>query len=103
MATFGTLNEFSGIKKDWSSYYERCEFYFVANTIEDNNVKRAVFLSVLGDATYQLLPGLMSPKKLTKVDFSDIIRTLTSHYNSKKNAIVDVSNLIHVITNLDNL
>ena len=51
MATFGTLNEFSGIEKDWSSYYERCEFYFVANTIEDNNVKRAVFLSVVGDTT----------------------------------------------------
>ena len=62
MATFGTLNEFSGIEKDWSSYYERCEFYFVANTIEDNNVKRAVFLSVVGDTTYQLIRGLLSPK-----------------------------------------
>ena len=55
MATFGTLNEFSGIEKDWSSYYEPCEFYFVANTIEDNSVKRAVFLSVVGDSTYKLI------------------------------------------------
>ena len=88
MATFGTLNELSGIEKDWSSYYER-EFYFVSNTIEDNNVKRALFLSVVGDTTYQLIRRLLSPKKLTEVDFSDIIRTLTSHYNPKINAIVE--------------
>ena len=77
MATFGTLNESSGINKDWNSYYERCEFYFVANTIEDNSVKRVMLLSVVGDTTYQLIRGLLSPKKLTEVDFSDIIRTLT--------------------------
>ena len=67
MATFGTLNEFSGIEKDWSSYYERCEFYFVANTIEDNNVKRAVFLSVVGDTTYQLIRLLRSLPRLILV------------------------------------
>ena len=62
---------------------------FVANTMEDNNVKRAVFLSVVGDTTYQLICGILSPKKLTEVDFSDILRTLTSHYNPKRNAIVE--------------
>ena len=31
MATFGTWNEFSGIKKDWSFYYERCVLYCVSN------------------------------------------------------------------------
>ena len=30
-----------------------------------------------------------SPKKLTEVDFSDIIRTLISHYKPNKNAIVE--------------
>ena len=36
-----------------------------------------------------MIRGLLSPKKLTEVDFSDIIRTLTSHYSPKKNAIVE--------------
>ena len=89
MATFGTSNEFRVIEKDWSSYYERCELYFVADTIEDKNVKCAVFLSVVGETTYQLIRGLLSPEKLTDVDFSHIIRTLTGHYNPKKNAIVE--------------
>ena len=61
----------------------------MVNTIEDNNVKRAVFLSVVGDTPYQLIHGLLSHKKLTEVDFSHIIRTLTSQYNPMKNVIVE--------------
>ena len=45
----------------------------MSNTIEDNNVKCAVFLSVVGDTTYHLIRVLLSPKKLTEVDFNDII------------------------------
>ena len=66
MAAFGTLNEFSDIEKDWSYYYEYFEFYFVANTI-DNNVKRAVFLSVVGDTTYQLIRGLCLLRSLQRL------------------------------------
>ena len=68
MATFGTLNEFSGVVTDWSSYQERCDFYFVANKITDSKIKRAVFLSIVGDTTYQLIRGLLSPKKMTAVE-----------------------------------
>ena len=59
------------------------------NTIEDNNVKHAVFLSVVGDTTYQLIRGILSLKNLTEVYFSDIIRTRTSYYNPKKYVIVE--------------
>ena len=52
MATFGTLAEFSVIVKDWSSYYERREFYFVANKIDSAETKRAVFLSIVGPKTH---------------------------------------------------
>ena len=48
-ATFGTLNEFSGIDSDWSSYNERCTFYFNVNKITHDDIKRAVFLSIVGD------------------------------------------------------
>ena len=97
------LKEFRGIEKDWSSYYERCEFYFVTNTIEDNNVKRAVFSSVVGDTTYQLIRWLLSPKKHTEVDFSDIIKTFICHYNPKNNAIVERFKFNTCMENKDNL
>ena len=89
MTTFRTLNEFSGIEKDWRSYYECFELYLVGNTIEGNNVKRAVFLSIVGETTYQLIRGLLSPKKFIEVDFINIIRTLLSQYNPNKNAIAE--------------
>ena len=89
MATFGTLNEFSGIDSAWSSYNERCTFYFNANKITDDDIKRAVFLSIVGDKTYQLIRGLLAPIELSDVKH-DIIRTMTNHYNPKKSAIVEI-------------
>ena len=89
MATFGTLNEFSGIDSDWSSYNERCTFYFIANKITDDDIKRAVFLSIVGDKTYQLIRGLLAPKKLSDVKYDDMIITMTNHYNPTKSAIVE--------------
>ena len=89
MATFETLNEFSGIDSDWSSYNERCTFYFIANKITDDDIKRAVFLSIVGDKTYPLMRGLLAPKKLSDVKYDDMIRTMTNHYNPTKSAIVE--------------
>ena len=43
----------------------------------------------MGDATYQLIRGLLSPKKSTTVPFAEIIATLNSHYTPQKNAIVE--------------
>ena len=53
-------NEFSGIDSDW-----------IANKITDNDIKRAVFIST----------------ELSDVNYYDIIRTMTNHYNPKKRAI----------------
>ena len=89
MATFGTLNEFSGIDSDWISYNERCTFYFIANKITDDDIKRAVFLSIVGDKTYQLIRGLLAPRELSDVKYDDMIRTMTNHYNPTKSAIVE--------------
>ena len=73
MTTFGTLNEFSGIDSVWSSYNERCTFYFIANQITDDDIKRAVFLSIVGDKTYQLIRGLLSHKEYSDVKYDDTI------------------------------
>ena len=89
MVTFGTLNEFSGIDSDWRSYNERCTFYFIANKITDDDIKRAVFLSIVGDKTYQLIRGLLAPTELSDVKYDDMIRTMTNHYNPTKSAIVE--------------
>ena len=72
METFGTLKEFNGIDSDWwSSYNERCTFYIIANKITDDDIKRAVFLSIIGDKTYQIIRGLLAPKELSDGKYDD--------------------------------
>ncbi len=50
--TLGNIEEFDGSKDDWPQYVERLE-HFYANEITDADKKRAVFLSVVGAATYK--------------------------------------------------
>ena len=97
MATFGALNKFSGIDSDWSSYNERYTFYCIDNKITDDDIKRAMFLSIVGDKTYQLIRGLLTPK--CDVNYY-IITTMTNIYNPKKRAILKDSNSTSVIGSL---
>ena len=48
-----------------------------------------MFLSILGDKTYQLIHGLLAPKELSDVKNDDIRRTITNHYNPERSAIVE--------------
>ena len=43
MATFGRLAEFDEAKDNWRQYAERMQQFFVANEIEDDGRKRAIF------------------------------------------------------------
>ena len=53
--TLGRVEEFDGNKEDWPQYVERLGHFFVANGISEAAKKRAVFLSVIGPATYKTL------------------------------------------------
>ena len=61
--TLGRFEEFDGRKDDWPQYVERLEHFFVANGITTPEKKRAVFLSVVGEATYKMLHNLVSLDK----------------------------------------
>ena len=60
----GRIEPFDGSKDgNWQEYVERLEHFFVANGMDDAEKKRAVFLSVMGAATYKTLRNLVSPDK----------------------------------------
>ena len=63
MATFGKVDEFDASKEEWSQYVECLTHFFLANGIDEAEKKRAVFLSVIGPATYKLLRNLLAPAK----------------------------------------
>ena len=60
VATLGKIDQFDLSKEEWPQYVEH---FFTANDIDSAEKKRAVFLAVVGPATYRLLYNLISPDK----------------------------------------
>ena len=73
MSAFGTITEFNP-KGDWSSYKERLEFFFEANNISEEEKKRAVFFSVVGSETYELVRDLIAPRKPKELVYDNIVK-----------------------------
>ena len=77
----GRIEPFDGSKDgDWQEYVERLEHFFVANGIDDAEKKRAVFLSVMGAATYKTLRNLVSPDKPGDKTYGELVEKLSQHF-----------------------
>ena len=63
----------------WSTYKGRFTFYLQANSI-NAALKRATFLTLIGDIAYRMLADLHLPNKLSTVSFEDLITNLVSAY-----------------------
>ena len=90
MATHGQIGEFNSQREDWISYSERLEEYFIANEIESANKKKAILLSVVGAATYQLIRSLVAPAKLKEKSFEDLVTLVQEHHQPIPSAIVQL-------------
>ena len=72
---------------DISTYMERFEFYVQANEI-DNAKKKAVFLSLVGCSTFNLIKDLLQPDKLDTHTYDDIVKKLKTHLEPQSSVIV---------------
>ncbi len=88
-ATLGKIEEFDGNREEWPQYVERLSHFFTANDIATEEKKRAVFLSLIGSATYRLLRNLVSPAKPGEKSFAELIDAMTKHYNPTPSEIVE--------------
>jgi len=88
MATYGRINEFDEQTEDWGQYIERLGHYFVANEIDDNGKKRAIFLSVCGSKIYKLMCDLLSPAKPGDKTFAQLAEIVKNHLQPKPSEIV---------------
>ena len=59
----GQVEPFQLGTEDWEQYTERLKQFFLANGIDDDGKKLAVFLTVVGAKTYALLSNLVAPTK----------------------------------------
>ena len=88
MATHGSIGEFKNAQEDWRSYVERLQQYFVANDVESAEKQRAILLSAVGGATYQLIRNLLAPAKPTDKSFAEIVEAVLRHHQPKPSVIV---------------
>ena len=77
----GSLWEFDSSKESIEDFRKRFEFYCVANNICDDAARRkkALFLTLLGQATYAKLKDLASPTPVSDLTLDDIMRCLEGH------------------------
>ena len=87
--TLGNIEEFDGSKDDWPQYVERLEHFFYANEITDADKKQAVFLSVLGAATYKVLRKIVSLDKPGDKTYAALVEALSKHFKPAPSEIVE--------------
>ncbi len=90
MATthLGTLNAFNPAAEPITSYLERVQLFFAANSVGDGK-QVPTFLSIVGPATYAILRDLFAPALPSSVTLADIFEHLKKHYEPKRATIVE--------------
>ena len=74
----GTMEPYDESGEPFASYLERFDLYVAANDIPDDR-KKAVFLSIIGAKTYQLLRSLCSPDLPSAKSFTGCTKLLKDH------------------------
>ena len=89
MATrmLGVMEPFKPDTMTWGTYCERMIEYFVANDIEDDRKKVAIFISLIGSKTYELLKDLCLPEAPSSKSFSELVERLKTHLQPKPTVI----------------
>ena len=83
MAVFGTIEPFDVKCDEFGEYLERVGQYFVANDVNDDKKKVAIFITAIGKETYGILRSLLAPAKPHKKTYKEISEALLKHLNPK--------------------
>ena len=81
----GNIREFDPTKESIEDFQQCFEFYCLANNIKTEDEaqiarKKAVFVTMLGQATFAKLRDLANPRAITDLTLADIMDVLTAHY-----------------------
>ena len=72
----------------FSSYLERVELFFAANTIPDDK-QVPVFLGLVDGKTYSLLKNLIAPALLKEKGFVELVGVLKKHFEPRPLVIAE--------------
>ena len=80
----GNLREFDPKKESIEDFRERFDFYCLANNVRDTEEnqrrKKALFITVLGQATYAKLKVLANPTSVSDLTLDAIMEHLIGHF-----------------------
>ena len=90
----GSLKEFNPVKESIEDFQERFNFYCLANNIRGENAdaarqKKAMFITLLGQATFAKLKVLASPTPVADLTLDAIMEHLVAHYRPKTSKIAE--------------
>ena len=84
----GKIGEYCASSEEWPQYIEQLEFFVIANKVTDADLKRVMFLSVIGPRTFKLLRSLITPQKPGDMPYADLVKVLMDHFSPKQSEIV---------------
>ena len=87
-APIGKIGHFDPERDNWSQYCERLELYFIANGVTDTERKKAIFLTVIGPPTYNLVSSLVAPAKPVDKTLAQLMDVAKKHYCPPPSEIV---------------
>ena len=83
-----TISEFDMQTDDWVEYNDRFDMFLLANGVEGDDIKRAVFLSTIGSAPYKLLRSLVGEEVKTK-SLAELQEAMKNHLKPAPNVIAE--------------
>ena len=89
MSLLGKIEPFHHATDTWTDYWDMIEQYFLANDIEDNKKRTAMFLTLIGKETYSLLNSLTAPDKPSSKKVDEVNNILFEHYEPKPIVIAE--------------
>ncbi|XP_015122716.1 uncharacterized protein LOC107045096 [Diachasma alloeum] len=70
--TIGTLPEFNSTKYKWEEYLERCGYFFNANKITEEDMKKNTLQMAVGSKSFDIIKNLMAPEQLKDAIYTSI-------------------------------
>ena len=89
MPAHGHLEPFDATSEVLTDYLERFEFYCIANEVRSESKKKAIFLTSIGQVTFEKAKALISPRSLEAASFEEIKNALKFHFSPAKIEIAE--------------
>lgn len=86
--TIGSIQDYHPENELFSSYMERVELFFAANSVADDK-KVAALLSIIGSKSYSLVRSLVTPSLPQDKEYKDLVAALKGHYEPRPLVIAE--------------